>query len=158
MRIVLHIGLPVCGADRLQSVLDDKRGALAKAGVLYSGLGRLNHTKLYMAVSDPGHIDPLRFARGFASSRTQEALRDRVAEDLAAEVKRAAPDVLVLSALQLSTRPMQANCAVCAPCSPRCRTRSRWSPMWTNRPGCSCAITRLRCWTDGARIWDRNWA
>ncbi|EAQ11029.1 glycosyl transferase family 2 [Maritimibacter alkaliphilus HTCC2654] len=105
MRIVLHIGLPVCGADRLQSVLDDKRGALAKAGVLYSGLGRLNHTKLYMAVSDPGHIDPLRFARGFASSRTQEALRDRVAEDLAAEVKRAAPDVLVLSALQLSTLP-----------------------------------------------------
>ncbi|MEC7763569.1 MAG: glycosyltransferase family 2 protein [Pseudomonadota bacterium] len=105
MRIVLHIGLPVCGADRLQAVMDDKRGALAKEGVLFSGLGRHNHTKLYMAVTEPGHIDPLRSARGFASPKAQEALRNRVAEDLTAEVGRADPEVLVLSALQLSTLP-----------------------------------------------------
>ncbi|MGR3362691.1 MAG: glycosyltransferase family 2 protein [Maritimibacter harenae] len=105
MRIVLHIGLPQCGAERLQAVMDETRGALAKAGVIYSGLGRQAHTRLYMAVSDPGHVDPLRHARGFAPARAQAALHRRVAQDLAAEVAHVAPQVLVLSAAQLATLP-----------------------------------------------------
>ncbi|MBV7378374.1 glycosyltransferase family 2 protein [Maritimibacter dapengensis] len=105
MRIVLHIGLPGCGAERLQSVMDDKRGQLAKAGILVSGLARKNHTKLYMAVTEPGHVDPLRHARGFGPNPAQAALAKRVREDLMAEVTRHAPDVLVLSSHQLATLP-----------------------------------------------------
>jgi hypothetical protein len=105
MKIILHAGLPVCGAERLQAVFDDKRGALAREGVLYSGMGRLNHTKLYMAVSDPGHVDPLRYARGFGGAKAQETLARRLAEDLATEVGRIRPEVYVISALQLSTLP-----------------------------------------------------
>ncbi|MCB1331902.1 MAG: glycosyltransferase family 2 protein, partial [Maritimibacter sp.] len=82
MRILLHIGLPYCGAEALQSLLDAKRGRLEKSGILYSRvLGRKNHTRLYMAVSDPGHIDPLRHARGFARSAAQERLARAVAGD-----------------------------------------------------------------------------
>ncbi len=105
MRIVLHIGLPGCGAERLQDVMDDKRGQLAKAGVLVSGLARKNHTKLYMAVSEPTHVDPLRAARGFGPKAAQARLFKRVSEDLRGEVTRHAPDVLLLSCHQLSTLP-----------------------------------------------------
>ncbi|GGD41355.1 glycosyltransferase family 2 protein [Sinisalibacter lacisalsi] len=106
MRIILHIGLPHCGAARLQAVLDDKRGQLLQKGVLFAGgAGRKNHTRLYMAVSDPGHVDPLRFARGFAATAAQERLRRVVTQDLQAEVARHAPEVVLLSAHQLATLP-----------------------------------------------------
>lgn len=106
MRIVLHIGLETCGAERLQEVLDDKRGALEKQGIRYSSApGRKNHTKLYMAITDPGHVDALRFARGFGPRAAQDRLRVRLAQDLQAEVAKFQPEVLVLSAHQLATLP-----------------------------------------------------
>lgn len=106
MRIIVHIGLPECGSDALQSVMNDKRGQLLQQGVLYSGtLGRKNHTRLYMAVSDPGHVDPLRAARGFGPPSAQERLQRMVAQDLAGEVDRDKPEVLVVSASQLATLP-----------------------------------------------------
>lgn len=106
MRIVVHIGLPWCGAEALQAVLDEKRGQLARQGVLYSGkLGRRNHTRAYMAVTDPEHVDPLRFARGFGDPRAQARLARIVAADIAAEIDAASPEVYVISAYQLATLP-----------------------------------------------------
>ena len=106
MRIIVHIGLPQCGAEALQSVMNDKRGQLLQQGVLYAGaLGRKNHTRLYMAVSDPAHVDPMRATRGFAPPAAQERLRNMVAQDLAGEVARDMPSVLVVSASQLATLP-----------------------------------------------------
>ncbi|GKY88582.1 glycosyltransferase family 2 protein [Sinisalibacter aestuarii] len=106
MRIIVHIGLPWCGADELQAVLDDKRARLLEQGVLYSGaLGRRNHTRLYMAVTDPGHVDPLRFARGFARDAAQARLQRMVAQDIAAEIEKHGPELYVVSAHQLVTLP-----------------------------------------------------
>ncbi len=106
MRILLHVGLPHCGAERLQAAFDAKRGLLLQKGVLYCwALGKKNHTRLYMAASDPGHVDPLRVARGFATPDAQARLQRIVAQDIAAEVERHAPDLLVFSAHQLATLP-----------------------------------------------------
>ena len=106
MRILLHIGLPRCGADALQTLLDAKRGKLEKVDILYSRvLGRKNHTRLYMAVSDPGHVDPLRHARGFARPAAQERLARSVAGDIAGEIDKAKPETYVISACQLATLP-----------------------------------------------------
>ncbi|WP_298494123.1 glycosyltransferase family 2 protein [uncultured Maritimibacter sp.] len=105
MRIVLHIGLPYCGGPRLQEVMEAKRGQLAKSGVLFSGIGRRNHTRLYMAATDPRHVEPLRLSRGFGPAAAQETLRRRLVEDLRAEVARENPDVLLLSCHQLGMLP-----------------------------------------------------
>jgi Glycosyl transferase family 2 len=106
MRIIVHIGLPWCGADELQAVMEDKRGQLLQQGVLYSGaLGRRNHTRAYMAVSDPGHVDPLRHARGFAAPEAQARLQRMVADDIAAEIAKHGPELYVISAHQLVTLP-----------------------------------------------------
>lgn len=102
MRIVIHIGPAEVGADRLQKVLADKREALERKGVLFpSAAGATNHTRLYMAVTDPDHIDPLRFNRGVIAPDAQTDLRETLADDLAREVARARPDLLLLSAHQL---------------------------------------------------------
>lgn len=102
MRIHLHIGLEQVGADRLQAVLAQKRDQMISKGVLYArSPGNLNHTRLYMAVTDPDHIDPLRFNRGYMTGDKQKVLRDTLAEDLAREVAQHAPDHLILSASQL---------------------------------------------------------
>ncbi|TYB81668.1 glycosyltransferase family 2 protein [Maritimibacter fusiformis] len=143
MRIVVHIGLPHCGAEALQAVLNDKRGRLSQQGVLYSGaLGRKNHTRLYMAVSDPGHVDPLRAARGFAAPPAQERLRRMVAQDLAAEVAREMPSVLLLSASQLATLPNRAELV---------RLRTLLSPI-------SDDITILAHLDEQARVMLRHYA
>ncbi|MEO0401715.1 MAG: glycosyltransferase family 2 protein [Pseudomonadota bacterium] len=102
MQIHLHIGLEQVGADRLQSVLALKRDQLLSKGVLYPRTpGNKNHTRLYMAVTDPGHIDPLRFNRGYIAPDKQQALHDQVADDLAKEVAQHSPDHMILSASQL---------------------------------------------------------
>jgi glycosyl transferase family 2 len=102
MRIHLHIGLEQVGADRLQSVLAAKRDQLITKGVLYArSPGNKNHTRLYMAVTDPGHIDPLRYNRGYITGYKQKVLREALASDLAKEVAQHAPDHLILSASQL---------------------------------------------------------
>jgi Glycosyl transferase family 2 len=110
MRIIVHIGLPWCGTDALQGVLEDKRGQLKQKGVLYShALGKRSHTRLYMAVSDPGHVDPLRYARGFAHAAAQQRLQRVLAQDLAAEIAQESPELLVISAQQLATLPNRAE-------------------------------------------------
>ncbi|MFT7593259.1 MAG: hypothetical protein ACI8R4_000572 [Paracoccaceae bacterium] len=102
MRVYLHIGLEQVGADRLQQVLADQRDVLAGKGVLFArSPGGKNHTRLFMAVTDPAHIDPLRFNRGYITPDKQAALHRSVAEDLAREIAEHSPDVLILSASQL---------------------------------------------------------
>ena len=102
MRIYLHIGPENVGADRLQQVLAAKRDNLIGKNVLYPrSPGNGNHTRLFMAVTDPGHIDPLRYNRGFIGADKQTALRETLAAELAAEIKRHAPETLILSASQL---------------------------------------------------------
>ncbi|MGR3322731.1 MAG: glycosyltransferase family 2 protein [Pseudooceanicola sp.] len=104
MRILLHIGLEHVGAARLQSVLADKREQLVSKGVLFArSPGNRNHTRLFMAATDPDHIDPLRFNRGFILPQQQAQLRDSVVAGLRKEVETHAPDTLILSASQLGT-------------------------------------------------------
>lgn len=110
MRILLHIGLEQCGTDRLQSVLDEKREHLADKGVLYArSPGRKNHTRLYMAVTDPDRVDILRYNRGYAEPAKQEMLYRQVREDLTKEVEKHRPDLLILSASQLCTLPFDSE-------------------------------------------------
>ena len=102
MRIFLHIGLEQVGADRLQQVLADQRDLLAGKGILFpASPGGKNHTRLFMAVTDPAHIDPLRFNRGYITPETQAVLHKAVAEDLTREIAEQSPDVLILTASQL---------------------------------------------------------
>ena len=102
MRIHLHIGLEHVGADRLQSVLAAKRDHLKAKGVLYPlSPGSKNHTRLYMAVTDAAHIDPLRYNRGYITAEKQQVLRDQLITDLKTEVAQANPDQIILSASQL---------------------------------------------------------
>ncbi|MEL0435917.1 glycosyltransferase family 2 protein [Phycobacter sp. K97] len=105
MRIHLHIGLEHVGAERLQKVLAQKRDQLRGKGVLFpTSPGGSNHTRLFMAATDPDHVDLLRAARGFADPEKQSLLREKLVEDLAREVSEAQPDALILSASQLGTR------------------------------------------------------
>ncbi len=102
MRIHLHIGLEHVGAGRLQEVLADKREQLAARGILFPrSLGPKNHTRLYMAVTDPDHIDTLRFNRGYMMAEKQAALRAEIALQLARDVAATNPHTLILSASQL---------------------------------------------------------
>ena len=102
MKIHLHIGLEACGTLRLQEVLEAKRAQLENKGVLFPrGPGPKNHSRLFMAVTDPSRPDPLRMARGFGSAQAQATLWDQVAEGLARDVARAKPDVLILSAVEV---------------------------------------------------------
>ncbi len=104
MRIYLHIGLEETGASRLQSVLAAKRDQLNGKGILFArSPGNKNHTRLFMAVTDPGHVDPLRFNRGYIPPEKQAVLRDTVTDDLAREVAQHQPDTLILSCAQLGT-------------------------------------------------------
>ncbi|PIE06461.1 MAG: glycosyl transferase family 2 [Rhodobacterales bacterium] len=106
MRILVHIGLPHCGTEAVQALFEAKRGRLAKSGIVYSkALGNRNHTRLYMAASDPNHVDPLRHARGYARTGAQERLQRAVADDIAGEIERQEPRAYVLSAPQLATLP-----------------------------------------------------
>jgi hypothetical protein len=104
MRIYLHIGLEHVGADRLQSVMADKRNQMLSKGVLFPrSPGTKNHTRLYMAVTDPDHIDPLRYNRGYITAEKQTVLREALAGDLAQDVAKHQPRAMVLSASQLGS-------------------------------------------------------
>ncbi len=102
MRIYLHIGPEEASAARIQSVLSDKREQLLGKGVLYArSPGNKNHTRLFMAATDTGHVDPLRFNRGYITDEKQTVLRDAVVADLAREVEQHKPDTLIVSCTQL---------------------------------------------------------
>lgn len=102
MRILLHIGLEQVGADIFQKALGQKRNRLMEHGVLVPHrLGAHNHTKLYMAITDPDHVDPLRFGRGYAEPAAQQALYDAVVADLERELQGRSPKTLLLTASQL---------------------------------------------------------
>lgn len=104
MRIYLHIGMGQGAADGLQRVLADKREQLLGKGILFPrSPGNKNHTRLFMAVTNPDHIDQLRYNRGFGTAASQQKLYDTLAEDLAREVAQQQPDTLILSASQLGT-------------------------------------------------------
>ena len=77
MRILVHIGPEQVGAAALQRVLADKRDQLAGKGVLYARApGNRNHTKLFMAVTDPDHVDPLRHAACLPFTRRMAGRRE----------------------------------------------------------------------------------
>lgn len=102
MRIYLHIGPEEASAARIQSVLSGKRADLLEQRILYArSPGNKNHTRLFMAATDPGHVDPLRFNRGYIAPLKQATLRENVVQDLAREVAQHSPDVLILSCTQL---------------------------------------------------------
>lgn len=102
MRIELHIGVEQCGSGRLQSVLAAARKDLLRDGVLFPRApGDGNHSRLWMAITDPDHVDRLRHARGFISPDKQLALRQRLQADLLDAVAKHTPEVLILSASQL---------------------------------------------------------
>ncbi|MCE8524441.1 glycosyltransferase family 2 protein [Ruegeria pomeroyi] len=104
MRIVLHIGPETTGADRIQSILSDKREGLKSQGVLFArSPGNRNHMRLYMAVTDPDHVDPFRYNRGYAAPEAQAVLRDAMIEGLRAEIAATRPDTLILSAAQMAS-------------------------------------------------------
>lgn len=96
MRIYLHIGPEDVSSERLQSVLAQ--------GVLFArSTGNKNHTRLFMAVTDAAHVDPLRFNRGYITAEKQAALRDTVTTDLAREIAQHRPETLILSCNQLGS-------------------------------------------------------
>ena len=104
MRIFVHIGLDGPATDRMQHVLDAKRNQLTGKGIRYArSPGARNHTRLFMAVTDPDRIDSLRFSRGYGPAEKQAALRKDVARGLLREVEQHDPQVLILSAHQLGT-------------------------------------------------------
>jgi hypothetical protein len=104
MRICLHIGPEEASAGRVQSILADKRDALLRHGVLYAqSPGNRNHTRLFMAATDPGHVDPLRYSRGYVTPKKQAALRDAVMQDLVREVAQHQPHTLILSCAHLGS-------------------------------------------------------
>lgn len=104
MRIYLHIGPDGTTSDRLQSILDSKRDQLVAKGVLYArSPGARNHTRLFMAVTDPENIDSLRFNRGYIAPEKQQVLHADVAKSLAEEAARSNCQTLILSAHQLGS-------------------------------------------------------
>lgn len=104
MRIFLHIGMQQAGAARLQSVLAAKREQLLGEGILFArSPGSFDHARLFMAVSDPDHVDPLRFEQDHASADKRAALRKTLIDDLAREVAQHQPQTLILSAAQLGS-------------------------------------------------------
>ncbi|MBK0326821.1 glycosyltransferase family 2 protein [Rhodobacteraceae bacterium F11138] len=104
MRIFVHIGLAQTGAQRLQQVMADKRQQMASKSILYPRApGTGNHTRLYMAISDPDHVDPLRHHRGYGDAGSQARLRAELESQLSAEIAHLRPHTLILAASQLGT-------------------------------------------------------
>ena len=102
MRIYLHIGPDEASAERVQSVLADKRAQLQRSGILFArSPGVKNHARLFIAATDPDHIDHLRYSRGYGTPQKQETLRASVVAGLAREVENKKPDTLILSCADL---------------------------------------------------------
>jgi hypothetical protein len=103
-RLTLHIGMPHCGASRIQAVLAHNRSAMQNSGVLFPEIaGNQNHTRLFMAVIDPDHIEPFRWNRGRADPGAQAELAQMLKAKLAKEIEGNASRHVILSAWQLAT-------------------------------------------------------
>ena len=103
-RIHLHIGMDAAGTARLQQVMADKREQMLAKGLLFPRTaGARNHTRLFMAVTDPDNVDALRVSRGFADPVKQAALRAELCADLARDIATHQPRAVILSAHQLGT-------------------------------------------------------
>ncbi|WP_420863128.1 glycosyltransferase family 2 protein [Algirhabdus cladophorae] len=104
MRIYLHIGLEHTGAQQLQETLAQKRDQLAAKGVLFpKAPGNKNHTRLFMAMTDPDHVDTLRYNRGYTDTAQQAQLLQRLEQELQVEVDAKKPRSMILSCSQLAT-------------------------------------------------------
>jgi hypothetical protein len=100
--IHLHIGLDGQATARLQAVLADKREQMLSKGILFPrAAGARNHTRLFMAVTDPDHVDALRYNRGHADPVRQAALRAELATTLARDIATHQPRAVILSASHL---------------------------------------------------------
>ena len=101
-RIHLHIGLDAQATARLQTVMADKREQMLSKGILFPrAAGARNHTRLFMAVTDPAHVDALRFNRGHADPAKQAGLRAELAATLARDIATHQPRAMILSASHL---------------------------------------------------------
>ena len=80
-----------------------RRGLRCKRVLFPLAPGRTNHTRLPMAVTDPAHVDPLRFGGGCRDPADQARLRSSLQKDLAREIDAAQPEVVILSASQLGS-------------------------------------------------------
>ena len=105
MRIIVHIGPDTEAAARIQQVLNAKRDQLEGKGVLYPrAAGSKNHTRLFMALTEPDQVDTLRFNRGYTDTDRQAALLRSVSAGLARHSEQAEQaDLMILSAPQLGS-------------------------------------------------------
>lgn len=104
MRIYLHIGLEHAGAAPLQHALAAKRKQLEREGILFPKiLGDKKHTRLFLAMTDPDHIDPLRHNRGFGDPVKQAELATRLQTELLAEFADKTPKSMILSCAELAS-------------------------------------------------------
>lgn len=104
MKIDLHLALEACGADALQSVLEDRREKLAAEGILYpSTPGTRNHLRLYLIAMDDDHIDPYRHLRDLTSPYLLESLRKSQIQGIEDEIKATGATRMILSSYQLAT-------------------------------------------------------
>jgi hypothetical protein len=104
VKLTVLITPEALGAGRLQAALEAKRDALSKQGVMVpQGPFKRNHTRLFMAATDPGRLDWLRLSRGFARPAAQALLQNTVQRELVAEAERLRPEHMVLSCAQLGS-------------------------------------------------------
>ncbi|MDK3071907.1 glycosyltransferase family 2 protein [Sedimentitalea sp. JM2-8] len=104
MRIHLHIGLDAHRTAQMQRVMSGQRDQMAERGNLFArSPGAEDHARLFMAVTDHDHIDPLRFGQNLLDPNRQRGLREALIADLDREIARARPENLILSCAQLGT-------------------------------------------------------
>lgn len=95
-RILLHIGPDSRTTRSVQDVSLRNRDRLAARGWLYpDGMGKTGQTGLFLASLDPGHVDPLRAARGLAPEDRQIDFANRIRAQLT-KLRDTAPEVVFL--------------------------------------------------------------
>ncbi|MEX3315170.1 glycosyltransferase family 2 protein [Sulfitobacter sp. PS-8MA] len=97
MRLTLLIGPSEKGAARLRNILQQRRDALLKQGILAPGW---NHVRLYAACADPDAVGLLRYRRGLDSPLIGEMLRDEFAALIPRDLSETTAEHVVLSAAQ----------------------------------------------------------
>jgi len=98
MRLTLLIGPTEKGAARLRNILQQRREALLKQGILAADW---NHVRLYAACADPEAVGLLRYRRGLDSPLVGATLREEFAALIPRELAETRARHVVLSAAQL---------------------------------------------------------